>query len=665
VIRAARPKRLIKHRKARDHSPAERSALGDLMFTLRERARYAFDNTLAKGTPALIAWLAIVSVIAIFFLAVIVTLTGARPEDATEPLSVSEAAWGNLMRTLDAGTMGGDTGWTFRILMLVVTVFGIFVLSTLIGVLSSGLENQLDKLRKGRSKVVEMDHTVILGWSEQIFPILAELIEANRSKKRACIVVLGDKDKVEMEDAIRDKIDDTATTRIVCRTGSPIELGDLQIASTHSARSIIVLAPERAEDAGESDADVDVIKAILAITNNPLRKKEPYHIVAELRDPKNLEVAKMVGRDEVEVVLVGDLIARVMAQTCRQSGLSVVYQELLDFGGDEIYFKEEPAFFGRTYGETLFAYEDCSVIGLQKKGQAPVVNPPHETAIAPGDRVIVVAEDDDAVKITKVPPRPDASAISLTELPPTKAERSLLLGWNWRATSIINELDNYVTPGSTISVITDADGAAEDIKKDCGGLKRTQLKFHKGDTTDRRLLDALEVSSYDHIIVLCSDELDVQQADARTLITLLHLRDIATQSNKHVSIVSEMLDMKNRALAEVTNADDFIVSDRLVSLMLSQISENKALNAVFADLFSPEGSEIYLKPVSAYVRTGLPISYSTLVAAAAQKGESALGYKIAALASAADKSYGVVVNPEKSASVTFGPHDKVIVAAED
>ncbi len=69
-------------------------------------------------------------------------------------------------------------------------------------------------------------------------------------------------------------------------------------------------------------------------------------------------------------------------------------------------------------------------------------------------------------------------------------------------------------------------------------------------------------------------------------------------------MVSEMIDIRNRNLADVTRADDFIVSDKLISLMLAQISENKQLNAVFTDIFDPEGSEIYLKPANAYIETG-------------------------------------------------------------
>ncbi len=639
-------------------------------FTTRERMRYAFDNTLAKGTIALIAWLAIISAVAIFFFAAVLVVTGIGPPPeaghAAEGLSLGEAAWESLMRTLDAGTMGGDQGWAFRIIMLGVTLAGIFILSTLIGVLSSGLEEQIEELRKGRSRVVETDHTLILGWSEQVFPILTELIEANGSKKNPAIVILGTLDKVEMEDAIRDMVSDWKNTRIICRTGSPIELLDLQIVSVDTAKAIIVLAPDGADGEKNDDPDVDVIKALLAVTNNPDRKAGKYHLVAEIRDPKNVEVAEMVGKDEVELVLVGDLIARIMAQTCRQSGLSVVYTELLDFGGVEIYFKEEPQLTGRKFFECLLAHEDSAVIGIRPKDGPPLLNPPMQTQIAAGDRLIVIAEDDDAITLSGTVSRPDASHITLVQPAAPKAERSLILGWNWRGTHVVNELDAYVPEGSSIHVVAETEGARESIAEHCNDLQRMKLTFQQADTTDRRILDGLDVSTFDHVIVLCySDDLAVAKADARTLITLLHLRDISQKTNKRLSIVSEMLDINNRRLAEVTNADDFIVSDRLVSLMLSQISENKELNIVFKDLFSPEGSEVYLKPVELYVKRGTPLTFSTVIAAAAQKGEVAFGYKVAAQAGDASKSYGVVVSPKKSLQLTFQPGDKLIVLAEN
>ncbi|MBN1771549.1 MAG: potassium transporter TrkA, partial [Deltaproteobacteria bacterium] len=296
--------------------------------TWREKLRYRFDNSMARGPVALIGWLALVSLAMILVIAALVAIFGVAPEgisttgEETGRPGFVDLAWFSLMRTLDAGTMGGDTGgWTFLLLMFGVTLGGVFIVSTLIGVLTSGIETKVEELRKGRSKVIEQDHTLILGWSPKIFSIITELVIANENRRKPRIVILADRDKVEMEDELRAKVGDTKNTKVICRTGSPIDLNDLEIVNPHGARSIVVLAPE------EGDPDSHVIKVILAITNNPNRRREPYHVVAELQDERNLEVARMVGREEAQLIVTGDLIARVIVQTCRQSGLSVVHTE--------------------------------------------------------------------------------------------------------------------------------------------------------------------------------------------------------------------------------------------------------------------------------------------------------------------------------------------------
>ena len=89
--------------------------------------------------------------------------------------------------------------------------------------------------------------------------------------------------------------------------------------------------------------------------------------------------------------MAGDLIARIAAQTCRQAGLSIVYTELLDFDGDEIYFANLPELAGRTFGEALLAFEDSALIGLRPAGGRPTLNPPMDTIIAAGDEVIAIS----------------------------------------------------------------------------------------------------------------------------------------------------------------------------------------------------------------------------------------------------------------------------------
>ncbi len=168
-------------------------------------------------------------------------------------------------------------------------------------------------------------------------------------------MILADEDKVEMEDEIREKVADLKGTRVVCRTGSVLDIGDLALTNHGLARSIIVLSPgrRRARQRGHQDpAGAD-----------PRRRDGP-HIVAEIQDPQNLEAARLVGGDRTVIVDKRETIARLIVQTSRQSGAAAVYTELFDFDGDEIYFHSDASLAGGTYGEAVAAYETASVIGL-------------------------------------------------------------------------------------------------------------------------------------------------------------------------------------------------------------------------------------------------------------------------------------------------------------
>jgi voltage-gated potassium channel Kch len=632
-------------------------------LTWRDHLRYRFENTLSKGTIAIIGWLALLSVVIVVLASLILAAmrVGQDPEDHEHPYGFFEGAWQSMLRTLDPGVVAGDNGWQLRLLMMIVTIGGIFIVSILIGTITSGLETRLAELRKGRSRVIEQNFTLILGWSSKVFSIIGELLIANENQKSPCIVILSERDKIEMEDEIRSKFPSTKNTRVICRSGNPLDLDDLMVVDPHSARSIVVLAPET------ENPDIHVIKSVLAITNNPDRKTGPYHIVAEIREPRNLEAAKLVGGSETIYVQGEDLIARVTAQTCRQSGLSVVYTELLDFDGAEIYFKPEPGLVGRTYREVIGAYEDSTVMGIMRAGGELSLNPPMESTFDSGDQVVAIAEDDDTLVL-----RPDAGgglpepgAIARRERLPAAPERILILGWNGKGQAIIEELDNYVAQGSETIVICRQEGVRDLLMSVAKRMKRQKVRFADGDITHAATLAAVKAATFEHVILLSYSDLPLQEADAKTLITLLHLRNLADAAGTRLSIVSEMMDMRNRALAQIARADDFIVSDKLVSLMMSQLSENKNLEKVFKVLFTSEGSEIYIRPMTDYIRLGSSVDFYTVLEAAAQKGETAIGYRLMKYSDDKTRGYGVNVNPRKSEKHTFAENDKIVVLAED
>ena len=619
---------------------------------MKGKLKYRFDNLMSKGTGALIGSLAIVTLLMITIVSLVVWVSGAG--DGTGFLTL---LWMGVLRSLDPGTMGGDTGsFLFVAAMFVITLGGIFIFSILVGLLTTGISSKLESLQKGHSAVVESNHTVILGWSSQIFTILSELVEANTNHKNACVVILSPVDKVEMDEEIRNRIPNTKTTRIVTRNGSPIDLNDLGLLSLHTARSIII---------NESN-DADVIKTLLAVINSPTERTTKYNIVAVLREPKNVAVAQIAARGQAEIILEDAIISRIIAQTCRQSGLSAVYTELLDFGGDEVYLRAFPALSGKTYGEILPLFETSSVIGL-KTADGVRLNPPMDSVLRDGDEVIAITADDDTLILSgATTPAPIERQISQKSPAAQAAERILILGWNENALRIIEELDHYVARGSKIVVASDSQEARTEIKRAERGFEHVSVSLVEGDITERTTLDSLLLEDAPHIILL-SDRYqeDIQKADANTLITLLHLRNIAELTGKQFSIVSEMLDIRNRRLAEVAKVNDFIVSDTIISLLIAQVSENNLLNAVFEDIFDSDGSELYIKPMDQYVTLLEPVSFYTVIEAARRKGETAFGYKLASEAKLNSASGGVHINPNKSVMIQFAAEDSVIVAAED
>lgn len=619
------------------------------------RLRYGFDNTMARGTPALVGWLFVVTVALVLLFAVIDVVFRLREGG----IGFADASFQALMHALDPGTVAGDTGsWRFKITMLVLTIAGLFIVSALIGVIAAGIDARIADLRRGRSVVLEKEHTVILGWSDSVFTVISELTIANESRRKPVIAVLAPLDKVDMEDEIRAKVPDLKGTRVVVRSGSPTDIDDLALVSPATARSVVVLSPAGVSDE-EFVPDREVIKTLLALRTSDGDGAGP-RVVAQLRDPANLEVARLIGRDRpgrTALLDIRETVAKLVVQTSRQSGAAAVYRELFDYDGDEIYFLAEHGLAGATYADALLHYENVSVIGLSE-GSGAVLNPPADTVI--GDRALVVVAEDDSVLATapRTTATVDAGAFAEAHVEEPRPSHAVLIGWNERAPVVISELDRYAAPGSTLTVLSSYDDP------EAPPTANLAVTVVRANTTQRAVLDEHVPAHADQVLVLCySDHLDAEAADATTLITLLHVRDILARSASSTPVVSEMIDDRNRALAQVADIDDVVVSGEIVSLIVAQLSEDARIEPVLADLLDSDGSEIYLRPAEWYVAPGVETTWATVVASAARRGETAIGFSSPGLAEAGSR-IGVVVNPAKSEPLSVEAGDRVVVLAE-
>lgn len=623
-----------------------------------DRARYWFDSTLARGASALVGWMALLCLAVVVPASAVVVWT-----DPDAPASLPDRlaqVWHLTGQTL---RLGGATGTPLRVVMSVLlALVALLYVSTLVGLITTALTERLTALRRGRSTVLERGHVVVLGWSEQVFTVVSELVAANANQRRAAVAVLADRDKTAMEEALSTKVGPVGRTRLICRSGPTTDPAVLTLTSPATAGVVLVLPRD------EPDADAEVVKTLLALRAALAGEATRPPVVAAVRDDR-YRLAAGLAAGPGGVVLESDTVtARLIVQAARRPGLSLVHQELLDFAGDEFYLVSEPALAGRPFGDALLSYPTSSVVGMVR-GDTTLLNPPPQTPIAADDLLVVISRDDDTAWPADCAEWVEKAAMASGPATPARPERVLLLGWNRRAPLMIDQLRLRARPGSAVDVVADGGEGTVRQVSEAGAHHGTDLPLtlHQGDVTRPETLRRLDVHAYDSVIVLGQDPAPGEpqdDPDNRTLVTLLLLRQLEEATGRELPVVTELIDDRNRALAPVGPGADVIISGKLTGLLMAQISQNRHLAAVFEELFSAAGTGIRLRPAGDYVLPGCETAFATVVAAARQRGECAIGYRSHDDASTSP-GYGVRINPPKSERRRWTTEDEVVVVGRD
>ena len=610
-------------------------------YTWKEKFQYHFDNIMSKGTASLIGILFGITALVVVIAGIIVGFTNKT--------GVGKATWMSLMHAIDAGTLAGDNeNFVFMLLMTIVTICGLFITSMLIGILNTGIEDKMTSLQKGKSQVLEKNHVVLLGFNEDAINILSELITANENHKNQVVVVMDETDKTEMEDAIHQRIPNTKTTRIICRSGQTDRFSDLSICSLETCRSIIL----------NINDDARTIKSILACVHL-LEKNEnnKAYITAMIHDPENMEAAQIAGAGRAEILYFKQTIARLMAQATRQPGISSVFTNLLSYDGDEIYIEPLAGSEGLTLEQINLRLPQSMAIGISGEN-GPKINPPADTVVKPGEELILIEEDDGVSSLTSAPAAAEKSIFSNLPIQ-HEPQCTLILGNGELLDLVLTELDGYVAPGSLVVAASDSWGDRDHIA-DHLNLQNLKVEQKTCDIYLSSVLKELLAYKPQNVMILTDSSMEDENADANTLLLLLQLSDIAEKNGLSFTVASEMRKVENQELAKMTKVNDFVVSSNITALMMTQISQNRQQRMLLEDLLDEDGSEFYRKPITHYVECGKPVDFYTLVSSAARYGEVAVGYQ-----KVHGGKFRTVTNPPKGEKITFTEEDALIVIAED
>ena len=595
--------------------------------------------------------------------------------------SAIDLYWQVFVQMIGLDVPSDDSNFPAHAVGVMTLGVGVILFSSLVAFSSQEFDKKVQELSKGKSLVVERNHTLILGFSDRLVDIIRELIIANESELDGAIVILASVEKDQIDDFIKGSITDFKTTRLITRTGAITNISNLDNVSIAAARSIIILNNAKGSDPEDlkSLADSQTIKAILAILATIGEAPVPP-IIAELHAAQYRHLAEQIAPEAITTLNEADLLARILVQTSRSIGLAAVYLDLVGFEGHEFYFYSPPdpeSLQNLTFGELAFHFNNSVPVGIFRDDRSLELNPPLNTPLQSTDQIILLAEDDSVIRFES---QPFVQLPQTTPLYPNatlghKLEKHLILGWNEKTPTALQEYAKYLTAGSHVGLVVDQINS--EIASLCEEIQQTysQITLQVREANIRKINDlrALEPCQYNSITILAGQGQDAEEIDARTLTSLLELRQILKEHSRSsqqpitTALIAEIVNSEDTDLVIKAGVEDFILSNQLVSKILAQVSQNPDVMLIYKDLFSPHGDELYIKPVSLYLfPEQLPaITFADCVLAAQARHELCLGIKITAESQNKKQNFGIKLAPSLIEPLNLTLKDSLITLAKD
>lgn len=656
-----------------------------LHFTWSEQVEYRLDYHLSSSK-----WAKPGLLMSFTFLLIV---SGSALLTLVDDIPVSVSTWQAWTYVADPGTHADAETIGHKLVSFVITIGGMIVFALLIGIISEVIGEKVDHLKEGKARVLEANHTVILGWSDKALAIIQEIAYANESERGGIIVILADNPKDEMEELLTAAIEarehglKLLGSQVIFRCGDPLMEKSLRQVSASAARSIIALSPDGLDP---DEADSRMIRQVLALK---ALQNLRCHVVVEMQDIDNKNLVDLIEPHISEVVVAHDVIGRLMIQCSRAPGLANVIEELIGFQGSELYFSEWPELVGKTFYDVTCRFDDAIPAGVKTANGEILINPKNEYRLGAGDKLLCLAEDNDSYNLND-------GSFPIYKKKPFKStrpvqhiEKLLFCGWRRDMADMIKQLDDYVQKGSELWLLNVVPTRERRVlfldkgNKEELTTENLTIKHVVGNPIVRRDLLKLEASDdagltgevayldgFNSLLILADVEngADMQSSDSRSLSSLLLIQDLQQKLQKQhkkekmkpkqvCAPISEILDTRTRSLLSVANCTSYVMSNQIISSLIAQVAEERDLNYVLSHLLCAEGSEIYLRQVSCYLNLAKESHESFWNIALRARGmrQVVLGYKLEG-----EGGEKVILNPpNKDSKRTWHHGDTIIVVS--
>ncbi len=528
--------------------------------------------------------------------------------------------WDSLTNIISIGS--GDN-FNERLVNFLYWALGVAFSGTIIAFLAAKVSNFITNLNKGKSTIIDTNHYVIIGWNANIFNIFAEIQTANLNQSKPTILCFNGLDNLEMRAMIDLEISKFKKIRVLTRSGDVHNIADLARTNAKTAKSVIIL-----DDTVKKNFNIET--TLLAVKKNIPNNNIP--IVVQFSNEDNIATLSDLMSNQLYPISKNKLISNVTSQAVRNKHIATVVLDFLDYDGDEVYFFKAGVFVGHTFKQVMLNLQSEMLIGVLTINNKVVLNPDKNYIIQNEDQLIIIAEDDE--NNLKLHDKPYLSKLlnTISITPRTESfeepKSILVIGWSKLGQQIFDKTIQFLGAGSKVSFLYRKDLVTT--------IPNTENYSHEvslieTNTNDQELLSScLTANDFDIVLILGYDDYYSEDvSDTYSLMKNLAVKKILGNKKTSFStrIILQLNDGSKKDLISTNQESEFIVSDLLSALLITQLADNPKLWYVFEELFSNEGLKININHSEAYDPIKKEeISVEDLLILALKKNETLIGY---------------------------------------
>ena len=514
--------------------------------------KYRIDRMLNKGLFYQLMLLVFAIIILLLTVSIFIIVAFKYPP--------KQAFWDSLMQFIDTGNISsveGNTG--IVITFLLVTFVGVCGWGSLIAMINKALQDRINNLSKGNAFIMEKNHAIILGYGEEALTIVEEFIMA----KVKTIIILSEHNV----DVIRKRVSfikGYKNTNIIIREGTTSRIENIKLLNIGKSSSISII----------NNDDTESLNILLAlkkiIEEDEIDKK--INICVLVHEEDTIEIIKSIEDKNfvIHVIYKYEILYKLIAQSIIYTGLSNVYEDLFSNDGNIFCIENEHHYEDYSFKDAALKYLDKGMIllGITKEDRSQLLIPNYDYVIKKENRLVFLSRNDNDDSVKEYP-NIKPSIIKYKN-------NILLICEEKRYVEIIKEISEYIENHSITMLSYDS------IKSE-----RNKYKF---------ILEKLKKENTTKIVLISEDNI----TDVKSINVLLIIRQIIRKENLNIAILSLLNSIQKRNLIYSDDVRDFIVSGKLIGMLMAQASLSSNILYIFCGLLSKNGKDIIMSPYADY-----------------------------------------------------------------